>query len=179
MSEIIECSECGHLHFDTERREYDRCPLRGEGCTCTHGIEAEAREAGAAHGRAAASWYFDGNTPLDVYRHVLEGIEDGDPEVMNELPSSPLSGEWADDPTPASVLEDLDVDEDDSYADDYLRAYEEAFSEASMHEIERVAREHVAYYDTPEVSDDSLQHRADEIHAADRAEDFNRSRNDR
>lgn len=29
---MIECSECGHLHFDPATRRYDECPI--EGCKC-------------------------------------------------------------------------------------------------------------------------------------------------
>lgn len=107
---------------------------------------AEARAKGADHGRAAASWYFDGNTDEGTYVAVLRGIEDGDPEILDTFPLSPLSGEWADEPTPASVLEELGVPEDDgSGKDDTLRdeilgAYEDGFYEASADEIERVAR---------------------------------------
>ncbi len=100
----------------------------------------DARKAGAAHGKAAASWYFDGNTSDETYSLVVAGIDDGDPAVLDTFPSSPLSGEWADDPTPASVLEDLGVSEDDDGADDLLSAYEDGFYEASADEIERVAR---------------------------------------
>jgi hypothetical protein len=107
-------------------------------------ILSAADAAGRDHGRAAASWYFDGNTSRGTYEHVLRGIEDGDPEVLDTFPTSPLSGEWADDPTPASVLEDLDVAEDDPSADDYLRAYEDGFYEASSYEIERAARYQLA-----------------------------------
>lgn len=35
--DLIECSECGHVHFDTKRREYVPCPLATEGCTCSLG----------------------------------------------------------------------------------------------------------------------------------------------
>jgi hypothetical protein len=101
---------------------------------------ARADAAGKEHGLAAASWYFDGNTTRETYEHVLRGIEDGDPEVMDTLPCAPLSGEWADDPTPTTVLKELGVDEADAAADDYLRAYEDGFYEASTDEIVRVAR---------------------------------------
>jgi len=101
---------------------------------------AKATEAGAEHGRSAASWFFDGNTDRETYAAVLRGLEDGDPAVLDTFPSSPLSGEWADSPTPASVLEDLGVDECDDAASDYLDAYESGFYEAVSHEIERVAR---------------------------------------
>lgn len=31
---LIQCSECGHEHFDTRSNSYTECPLAGEGCTC-------------------------------------------------------------------------------------------------------------------------------------------------
>lgn len=33
-SQVAECSECGHMHFDTDLRFYFGCPLRIEGCGC-------------------------------------------------------------------------------------------------------------------------------------------------
>ena len=101
---------------------------------------AQASEAGAEHGRAAASWYFDGSTDRATYAAVLRGIEEGDPAVLDTFPHSPLSGEWADDPTPATVLDELGVDESDDAASDYLDAYELGFTEAVEFEIARVAR---------------------------------------
>jgi hypothetical protein len=105
-----------------------------------------ASENGAERGRAAASWYFDGNTSRETYERVLRGIEDGDPEVLDTFPSSPLSGEWADDPTPASVLSEIagtaawDGVFTDEEAEALLAAYEDGFCQASADEIERVAR---------------------------------------
>ena len=66
----------------------------------TREIMREARKDGAAAGRAAASWVFDGNTKDATYREVLKGIEDGDPEVMDRFRTPDLSGEWTDEPTP-------------------------------------------------------------------------------
>ncbi len=100
-----------------------------------------AESAGAEHGKAAASWYFDGNTDRATYARVLQGLDEGDPAILDSLPSSPLSGEWADEPTPRSVLDAIGVTEDEDDArDDYLSAYEDAFSQASQDEVERVAR---------------------------------------
>jgi len=99
-----------------------------------------AMQAGSEHGIAAASWYFDGNTSDATYRAVLAGIGEGDPAILDSFPCSPLSGEWAGDPTPASVLADCGVAEDDDSADDVLSAFEDAFYQASSDEIERVAR---------------------------------------
>lgn len=99
---------------------------------------------GAEHGEIAASWYFDGNTTEDTYRAVLQGIEDNDPAILDTFPSAPLSGEWADAPTPATVLDALGVSEDDDAAPEYLDAYEQSFYSASADEIERVARYQLA-----------------------------------
>jgi hypothetical protein len=103
-----------------------------------------ARALGEERGRAAASWYFDGNTPDAAYAQVLAGIEEGDPAILDTFPADPLSGEWADDPTPKTLLEGLGLDLEDERADDLCGAYEDGFYSASAHEIERVARYHVA-----------------------------------
>jgi hypothetical protein len=99
----------------------------------------EARRMGEERGRAAASWYFDGNTPTETYAAVLQGIEDGDPVVLDTLPCSPLSGEWAGDPVPADVLSALGVTHDSDATQDYLWAYEEGFTQASQDMIEETA----------------------------------------
>jgi hypothetical protein len=100
----------------------------------------DARRMGEERGRAAASWYFDGNTSTETYATVLQGIEDGDPAVLDTLPSSPLSGEWAGDPVPADILSELGVEHDSDAAEDCLWAYEEGFSQASQDMIEETAR---------------------------------------
>lgn len=101
-------------------------------------IEA-ARVAGYEHGKAAGSWVIDGNTSEDTARYILAGIEDGDPAVLDALPSSPLSGEWADCLLPRDVLSSLDVDEDDDAADDILSAFEDGFSSGVEDEVVRSA----------------------------------------
>lgn len=102
-----------------------------------------ATRLGEEAGRAAASWYFDGNSDHATYVRVWRGLETGDPEVMDTLPSSPLSGEWADDPTPGDVLRTLGVDEFDYDNDDLLDAYAEGFEAASYRAIEDEARAQV------------------------------------
>jgi hypothetical protein len=102
-------------------------------------LEAAEQE-GYEAGKAAGSWVIDGNTPEETARYILQGIEDGDPAVMDSLPSSPLSGEWADAPLPRDILEGFDMDEDDDAADDLLTAYEDGFSRGVMDEVERSAR---------------------------------------
>jgi hypothetical protein len=100
----------------------------------------EARRMGEERGREVASWYFDGNTTTETYAAVLRGIEDGDPEILDTLPSSPLSGEWAGDPVPTDVLATLGVSHDSDAVDEYLDAYEMGFAMASQDQIEETAR---------------------------------------
>ena len=99
-----------------------------------------AHEAGYAHGEDAGSWVIDGNTSADTARYLLKGLEDGDPEVYDRLPDSPLSGEWAGDPTPASVLSDLGISENCDGADDLLNEYENAFRDGVEDEVTRAAQ---------------------------------------
>jgi hypothetical protein len=114
---------------------------------------AYARDLGAEHGRNAASWYFDGNTPQDAYAAVLRGLEDGDPAVLDTLPYADLSGEWADRLTGPMLVHDalvaggIDHEDDDAmyratldWFSDICDAYEVAFSDAAQSAIETVAR---------------------------------------
>lgn len=91
---------------------------------------------GREHGLSAASWYFDGNTTRETYATVLAGIREGDPAVYDTFPAAPLSGEWADSPTPATVLASLGLSDDDDDADDALAMYEDGFSVAVSSLIE-------------------------------------------
>lgn len=50
-------------------------------------------------GENAGSWVIDGNTTESTARAILAGIEDGDPEILDHLPSPQWGGEWAGDPT--------------------------------------------------------------------------------
>jgi hypothetical protein len=112
---------------------------------------AYAREIGAEHGRNAASWFFDGNTPRQTYARVLRGLEDGDPEVMDTIPHADLSGEWADRLTGPELVRDAlsyvgwsGDDEDTDWFSDICDAYELAFDTAAHDEIARMARVQVA-----------------------------------
>lgn len=107
-------------------------------------IEAEAYRLGAEAGRAAASWYFDTNTTRDQYGAVLTALAEGDPAIYDTFPQCPLSGEWADDPTPGDVLRALGVDEFDYENDDLLSLYEDGFGVAVADAIEAEARERYA-----------------------------------
>jgi len=138
--ETLACDDCGMI-LDTYTPDAERIDMPDRDTQ-----EAKAKQAydlGAEHGRNAASWYFDGNAPEGLYKWVLQGLAEGDPEVYDTFLSSPLSGEWAGDPTPRDVWEQLDVSEDDGAADDYIRMYEDGFGVAYADEVERIARLHV------------------------------------
>lgn len=115
----------------TERDEYDTTMDR-------------AYAMGAEHGRAAASWYFDGNTTTEQYESTLRLLDAGDPVVYDSFPSSPLSGEYAGDPTPESVLHELGLVSADDAAEDALTQYEDGFAVAVADEIEGTARRMLA-----------------------------------
>lgn len=92
-----------------------------------------AAELGWERGHAAGSWVIDGNTSAEFARRIINGYNDGDPQVMDMCPA-PLSGEWAGDPTTADVLGQLGADTDDS-AHDLLSTYETAFSDGYWSQV--------------------------------------------
>lgn len=111
-----------------------------EGC-------AQAAHEGALEGRRAAGWVTDGNTTRETYLALRTGIEDGDPAVLNELPSNPLDGTTATDVAMTALDEggysrDL-IEEtwgDDAWIvarDEITDAYEAAWSQAVRDEVLR------------------------------------------
>ena len=95
---------------------------------CIDDVLERAEQEGHDHGVTAGSWLLDGNSSEDAARRLLRGIEDGDPEILDQLPASPLSGEYADNLLPRDVLAWYDLDEQHDAADDVLRAFEDGFS---------------------------------------------------
>lgn len=96
--------------------------------------ESEARRAGKAAGKAAASWFDPGDERQA--RRLLTMLEDGDPRLDEHLPRRPdLSGEWAGE----SMNETLDVEDDDDPddVDEIASVWQEAADEAFDQEIER------------------------------------------
>jgi hypothetical protein len=96
---------------------------------------AEAQ--GHEDGRCAGTWVIDGTTTDETKQAILKGLEDGDPAVYDQLPSSPLSGEWADGLLPRDVLGWYGFTEDDDRADGILCAYEDGYSQGVVDEVER------------------------------------------
>lgn len=87
-------------------------------------------DAGHAAGTSRAGWVDIADER--VARNIIEGIDNGDPEVLDALePPSPLSGEYAGE----SMPELLGADYEDADADDYERGYSEGY----WHELERRA----------------------------------------
>ena len=103
-------------------------------------ILERAEQDGYDAGKAAGSWLLDGNSRESAARRLLQGIEDGDPEIMDALPSSPLSGEYADGLLPRDVLDRYDLDEHHDAADDVLRAFEDGYDRGVQDEAVRSAR---------------------------------------
>src|SRR4051812_48114065 len=69
--------------------------------------EEKAYRLGMDAGLAAASWVATASSAEHIAR-VLAMLETGDPEVDDSLPARPnLSGEWADDATPAILYEEV------------------------------------------------------------------------
>lgn len=74
---------------------------------------------------------------VDAAKRIVSGFEDGDPQVMDLCPN-PLSGEWADEPTPMTILDEIanKVDPHElrgeaiEEGDDLIDVYEESFREA-------------------------------------------------
>lgn len=97
--------------------------------THTLDLVAKALELGTERGKSQGSWVIDGNTSNAFAQKVIDGYDDGDPEIMDMCPS-PLSGEFADDPTVHDVLKEIGIEWSDDRADEVIDAYEEAFSKA-------------------------------------------------
>ncbi len=99
---------------------------------------AAAYELGADAARAAASWVLDGNATAEHYRALLALIEDGDPSADDHLPAMPgLSGEWADSPTPATLADELGLDE---VSAEQIDAWETGVFETFQPECARLLR---------------------------------------
>lgn len=101
----------------------------------------QATKDGRDAGVGAASWAYDGNTPLEWYRKMLKGIEDGDPMILDSVREPNLSGEYAGDPTPRSLAEDYGIGEGREDAlDAVCEAWEIAARDCFWARLETVCR---------------------------------------
>jgi hypothetical protein len=102
---------------------------------------------GIEDGTHAASWLVDGNTPEPVrkLRWILQGMEDGDPEILDQLPHPSFCGEWAGEGfnewarilLDEEVIEDI-VEYDDDNDREWLASYEEGWDEGLYKELRRM-----------------------------------------
>jgi len=102
-------------------------------------MRAEIERIATGHGKAAASWAFDGNTSRETYEAARKGIDDGDPMVMDGFRVPDLSGKFSDDYDDRALACDLDIPEDehdtlDEAATEYLAVVNDAY----WAEIERM-----------------------------------------
>lgn len=136
---IIEDCGIGHYHRDLAEALADY-EARAEGKTHEKRNREAIGDRAYEDGKNAASWLVDGNTdnPEQVLQRLLDGIEGGDPEVMDSLPQPRLSGEFADDPT----WEDICQAEIERYNDDgeleLYSVYIERFHDGVWEEIVRM-----------------------------------------
>lgn len=96
----------------------------------------KAREIGGEHGENAAAWWEQEtrvflSSPPNVAM-MIQGLDDGDPIVLDNLPAPDLSGEWADGYTPMILANQTGVSLDNygDWIDALCDAYENGFSEA-------------------------------------------------
>lgn len=109
-----------------------------------------AKKVGAQHGSTSAGWAVTSNNcTVDAATRIVKGHEDGDPKVMDLCPN-PLSGEWADDPTPMALLDEIANQVTDPHrlrgqdiedTEDVLDAYEEAFRDKFWTEVLNTCKE--------------------------------------
>lgn len=90
------------------------------------GWTGEARAMGVEAAKNAASWMTDGTSDPEHLRRVLNMLDEGDPQADDYLPRRPnLSGEFADDPTPQSIAEEITGV--DGLSDEVIDALSSAF----------------------------------------------------
>jgi hypothetical protein len=102
------------------------------------GFKGRSAELGKECGHNAGTW-FEVSGHREASR-ILRMLDDGDPRVEERLNEpAPLSGEHTDDMTPKSLFETLGTPGGLSDFDeaDIMSAYEDAFHEAFIAEVER------------------------------------------
>lgn len=151
---VVTGDDNGEPHFGKDPCVICRTPLAGDRFEAeiiyTTGVntnpyfpytpEHRVWEIAQKHGKAGASWVFDGNTPRDTYQHVLQGILDGDPEVMDAYNTPNLSGEYADGYTEDQLMQDAGWVPNDGtdLRDELCRQYDMEASDAFWTEVERM-----------------------------------------
>lgn len=96
-----------------------------------------AEKRGYEAGTSAGGWVLDGNSKEADARWVMEGYDNGDPEVM-DLQPAPLSGEWGGESI-NELLGDLTEGRRDNTKQNIMDAYEEGFQRGFWDEVTRAA----------------------------------------
>jgi hypothetical protein len=102
-----------------------------------------ARTAGTEHGRAAATWAFDGNTTDETYATVVRGLDAGDPETYDGFGHLEPGIDGRDQYTSRQLCDDIGVDYDGTEVAEVAElaeAYEQAARDAFWADVERTAR---------------------------------------
>ena len=100
-----------------------------------------------AHGIVAAESFIDSISKLnmtpEVCHEILLAVEQG--EGLESLPSPNLSGEWADDPTPYSLREEIGAGLGDWVwaCDDLIEEWEFYAQVAYLDTLETILRDHL------------------------------------
>ncbi len=111
-------------------------------------LKAAVRKVGEEHGAARGSWVISGNTDRRTAERIVKGLDDGDPEILDSLPSLQM-GEWADDPTENDIVSEAVYDaklqiEPDSLepeeVDELINEYQDGWYAGRDQEVERSAR---------------------------------------
>jgi hypothetical protein len=118
----------------------------------------QAQKIGSEHGRNAADWWRQDAIGGRVWgdgqrmaRDVLQGLEDGDPAVLDSLPGPDLSGQFADGYSSRDLLRDLGVKDGDAsfwegLTDELFTAYETSYSNAVSDAVEGYCRQALGVY---------------------------------
>lgn len=111
----------------------------------TDRVLRDARQLGAEIGAAAATWADDFSGWSDD--DLATFCEDDDPEIMDRFTVPNLSGEWADDPTPNTLADDIGIRRDSRLMDDACSAWEDGCSDAFWAQLnERATAERYSRY---------------------------------
>lgn len=104
--------------------------------------ETQAERLGRQYGANAAEWAID--TILmsrEQMLAVMKGIDDGDPAVLDQFREPNLSGEHQGEPTPQSILEDVEAG-DDTDSEMIVEAWEEAARDAFWAKVQETIAFH-------------------------------------
>jgi hypothetical protein len=118
-------------------------------------LTEQARKLGYAAGSNCAEWVaqdsFGGRVTSgenESAQSILDAIAEGDPAFWDSVRLPDLSGEYAGDPTPQSLAEDLGIDSDADGAewgiDEACTAYEEGVAEGFQDRITELAKEQLS-----------------------------------